>query len=47
MAKDQRAAHRAYTPLMWRSGNVPWRALADHAPINYISALLGARAEPL
>lgn len=28
---------------MWRTGNVPWRALADHAPINYVSALLGAR----
>lgn len=43
MAKDQRAAHRAYTQLMWRTGNVLWRALADHAPINYVSALLGAR----
>jgi hypothetical protein len=46
MAKDQRAAHRAYTQLMWRSGNVLWRALADHAPINYVSALLGARQGP-
>ena len=46
MAQDQRAAHRAYTQLMWRTGNVPWRALADHAPINYVSALLGARGGP-
>ena len=43
MANDQRVAHRAYAQLMWRSGNVLWRALADHAPINYVSALLGAR----
>jgi len=42
VAKDQRAAHRAYAQLMWRSGNVLLRALADHAPINYVSALLGA-----
>jgi len=46
VAKDQRAAHRAYAQLMWRTGNVLWRALADHAPINYVSALLGAREEP-
>lgn len=46
LAKDQRAAHLAYAPLMWRTGNVPWRALADHSPINYGSALLGARAWP-
>jgi hypothetical protein len=46
LAKDQRAAHRAYAPLMWRSGNVPWRALADHAPINYVSALLGGGGWP-
>ncbi|MEO6217611.1 MAG: lipase family protein [Sphingomonas sp.] len=46
VSKDQRAAHRAYAPLMWRSGNVLWRALADHAPINYVSALLGAREGP-
>ena len=46
VAKDQRAAHLAYAPLMWRTGNVPWRALADHAPINYVSALLGTRAWP-
>jgi len=31
---------------MWRTGNVLWRALADHAPINYVSALLGAREGP-
>jgi hypothetical protein len=42
MLKDQRAAHRAYLPLMWRAANLQWRGLADHAPINYVSALLGA-----
>lgn len=46
VAKDQRAAHLAYAPLMWRTGNVPWRALADHAPINYVAALLGGRIWP-
>ena len=46
VAQDQRAAHLAYAQLMWRSGNVLWRALADHAPINYVSALLGAREGP-
>jgi len=46
LAKDQRAAHLAYAPLMWRTGTVPWRALADHAPINYVAALLGRRIWP-
>lgn len=46
VAKDQRAAHLAYAALMWRTGNVPWRALADHAPINYVAALLGGRVWP-
>jgi fermentation-respiration switch protein FrsA (DUF1100 family) len=46
MLKDQRAAHRAYLPLMWRAANLQWRGLADHAPINYVSALVGANVAP-
>jgi len=46
MLKDQRAAHRAYLPLMWRAGNLQWRGLADHAPINYVAALLAACVAP-
>ena len=28
----------------WKSGNVGARELADHAPINYVSAVMGIRA---
>lgn len=27
----------------WRPGNLLLRSLADHAPVNYISAVLGLR----
>jgi pimeloyl-ACP methyl ester carboxylesterase len=45
IADDRQAASRDYTTrhrFTWR--NVPLRRLADHAPINYVSALLNARS---
>jgi triacylglycerol lipase len=45
IGSDRRAAHLAYTAKyawkVWR--NVALRSLADHAPVNYISAVLGRR----
>jgi len=47
IAEDRRAARALYVlhyaPKFWR--NVLVRDLADHAPINYVSALLGRRTE--
>jgi hypothetical protein len=46
-AKDKWAGRRAYLArCAGRPGNVPLRALADHAPINYVSAILGVREGP-
>lgn len=46
--KDRRAAGRAYFLKhgwqLWK--NVPFRFGADHAPINYVSAVLGRRTGP-
>jgi hypothetical protein len=42
MARDQWRAHVDYVlKHVWRWGNMWNRALADHAPINYVSALAG------
>jgi len=39
---DQAAARADYRrQLAWKAGNVWWRRLADHAPVNYVSALTG------
>lgn len=46
LAADREAAHRAYAGKRWRWGNVPLRRFADHAPINYVSAILGVRTGP-
>jgi pimeloyl-ACP methyl ester carboxylesterase len=41
---DRREARRRYRrEHAWRWGSVPTRSGADHAPVNYISALLGRR----
>ncbi len=41
---DQRIASVKYfAQWSWRSGSVPLRELADHAPINYVSGALGRR----
>ena len=46
MREDRRAARRLYRRKhAWRPGNVPTRAGADHAPVNYVSAVLGRRDE--
>lgn len=45
-ALDAVRANAAYGLLALRPGNAPARALADHAPINYISAILGRRTGP-
>ena len=40
--RDQWRAHVDYAlKYAWRWGNMWNRALADHAPINYVSALAG------
>lgn len=45
MEQDQREATRAYLfRYAFLSGTVAVRALADHAPINYVSAAMGLRA---
>lgn len=45
--RDKWAARRDYLArCAGRPGNVPLRALADHAPINYVSAVLGVREGP-
>jgi triacylglycerol lipase len=41
---DQREASSAYDQYAVFKGYVPVRALADHAPINYVSAVMGSRA---
>lgn len=44
IADDREHARRDYlVKYFGRIGNVPLRDLADHAPVNYISALLGER----
>lgn len=44
IARDRAAAALEY-PWLAQSGKVPLRALADHAPINYVSAVLDVREE--
>ena len=40
MEEDQSTARKKYLlEHAWRFGNVVTRDLADHAPINYVSAL--------
>jgi len=34
------------TQYAWRMGNVPVRQLADHAPINYVTAVMGDDSQP-
>lgn len=44
IAADRRAGSFGYLRRhAWRPGNVLLRGLADHAPVNYISAVLGLR----
>ncbi len=44
LREDRRAARRIYRRKhAWRFGNVPSRSGADHAPVNYVSALLSRR----
>lgn len=44
---DQLSADAEYlVRCAWRPGAVPIRDLADHAPINYVSAILGVRQGP-
>lgn len=43
---DRAAATAAYLPLAFDPGNCRIRDFADHAPINYVSALLGVRTGP-
>lgn len=44
IAADRRAGAFDYLARhAWRPGNVVLRGLADHAPVNYVSALLGLR----
>ena len=44
--RDTRNARREYLlKHAWRRGTVEMRELADHAPINYVSALLGKRGK--
>jgi hypothetical protein len=44
-AAERLAAGMAYAPFLLDSNNCPVRDLADHAPINYVSAILGIRSE--
>lgn len=44
IAADRAVATLDYLPLAIRWRNVRLRALADHAPLNYISGVLGLRA---
>lgn len=44
---DRRRARRRYREACAsRPGNAPARSLADHAPINYVTAILGVREGP-
>ena len=44
LAEDQRTAKAHYlASIAWRTGMLPLRELADHAPVNYVTALLGRR----
>ncbi len=46
MKQDRREAIRAYRRLyLGRSGTVPTRRFADHAPVNYVSAVAGLRQD--
>lgn len=46
IADDRQHARRDYLiKYAWRIGNVALRDLADHAPVNYVSAILGEREE--
>jgi hypothetical protein len=44
--RDHRRAYLAYAPYLLIPGNAPGRKFADHAPINYISAILRRRIGP-
>jgi pimeloyl-ACP methyl ester carboxylesterase len=42
-ADQRRARWRYLWKYAWKWNSVRWRRLADHAPINYVSALMGLR----
>lgn len=44
-AVERVAAEASYAPLALESGNCALRDLTDHAPINYVSAILGVRTD--
>jgi triacylglycerol lipase len=44
-AAERLAAWISYAPLLFDRNNCPARDLADHAPINYVSAILGVRTD--
>ena len=41
---DRFKAHLGFWRYLFTSGNAPSRGLTDHAPINYVSAVMGLRA---
>lgn len=44
VAEDREHAHHEYVSIFFSGfGNVPLRDLADHTPVNYVSAILGER----
>jgi Lipase (class 3) len=44
IADDRQHAHHEYVSIFFSGfGNVPLRDLADHTPVNYVSAILGER----
>jgi hypothetical protein len=44
IAHDRQHAHHEYVSIFFGGfGNVPLRDLADHTPVNYVSAILGER----
>jgi hypothetical protein len=44
-AAERLAAWVSYVPFLFDRKNCPARDLADHAPINYVSAILGVRTD--
>jgi hypothetical protein len=47
MEKDRMVAAAEYVvEYAWRSGNVAVRELADHAPVNYVSAVAAYASQP-
>ncbi|HEX8124380.1 MAG TPA: lipase family protein [Allosphingosinicella sp.] len=46
LREDRDRAGTDYGPYRARPGNVPLRRFADHAPVNYVSAVAGKRNHP-